>query len=193
MPVSCEPLSFVFQADFFAFELLNGHIYLHLDLGSGGVKVTSTTRRVDDGLWHEVTLRRAGKEGRVTADGTASDFSSPGNIVSDSNQLDLEGPLYIGGVGPPTATLAVPPVLWAGVLRYGYVGCMRDLVINGNAIDIAGYARQQDYGSNLFMVEWQRGLAVCLQDPGSILFMVEWQRGLAVCLVNPGSILSMVE
>nr|CAD7395672.1 unnamed protein product [Timema cristinae] len=132
-------------ADFFAFELLNGHIYLHLDLGSGGVKVTSTTRRVDDGLWHEVTLRRAGKEGRVTADGTASDFSSPG----DSNQLDLEGPLYIGGVGPPTATLAVPPVLWAGVLRYGYVGCMRDLVINGNAIDIAGYARQQDYGYNL--------------------------------------------
>nr|CAD7588019.1 unnamed protein product [Timema genevievae] len=131
------------EADFFAFELLNGHIYLHLDLGSGGVKVTSTTRRVDDGLWHEVTLRRAGKEGRVTADGTASDFSSPG----DSNQLDLEGPLYIGGVGPPTATLAVPPVLWAGVLRYGYVGCMRDLVINGNAIDIAGYARQQDYGA----------------------------------------------
>ncbi|PSN31987.1 Neurexin-3 [Blattella germanica] len=131
------------HADFFAFELLNGHIYLHLDLGSGGVKVKATTRRVDDGLWHEATLRRTGKEGRVTVDGTAADFSTPG----ESNQLDLEGPLYIGGVGPPTAPLTVPPVLWAGVLRHGYVGCMRDLVINGNAIDIAGYARQQDSGA----------------------------------------------
>ena len=68
-------------------------------------------------------------------------------VVGESNQLDLEGPLYIGGVGPPTATLTVPPVLWAGVLRHGYVGCMRDLVINGNAIDIAGYARRQDSGT----------------------------------------------
>jgi leucine-rich repeat transmembrane neuronal protein 1/2 len=68
-------------------------------------------------------------------------------FVGESNQLDLEGPLYIGGVGPPTAPLTVPPVLWAGVLRHGYVGCMRDLVINGNAIDIAGYARQQDSGT----------------------------------------------
>ena len=66
------------QADFFAFELLNGHIYLHLDLGSGGVKVKATTRRVDDGMWHEATLRRTGKDGRVTVDGTAADFSTPG-------------------------------------------------------------------------------------------------------------------
>jgi hypothetical protein len=66
------------QADFFAFELLNGHIYLHLDLGSGGVRVKATTRRVDDGVWHEATLRRTGKEGRVTVDGTAADFSTPG-------------------------------------------------------------------------------------------------------------------
>lgn len=38
----------------------------------------ATTRRVDDGVWHEATLRRAGKEGRVTVDGTAADFSTPG-------------------------------------------------------------------------------------------------------------------
>ncbi|XP_068083571.1 neurexin 1 [Anabrus simplex] len=131
------------HADFLAFELLNGHIYLHLDLGSGAVKVKATTRRVDDGQWHEATLRRIGKEGRVTVDGTAADFVTPG----DSNQLDLEGPLYIGGLGPPTAPVMVPPVVWAGVLRYGFVGCMRDLVINSNAIDIAGYARQQDSGA----------------------------------------------
>lgn len=67
-------------------------------------------------------------------------------VAGESNRLDLEGPLFIGGVGPPTAPLTVPPVLWAGVLRHGFVGCMRDLVINENPIDIAGYARQQDSG-----------------------------------------------
>jgi hypothetical protein len=42
------------------------------------VRVKATTRRVDDGVWHEATLRRNGKEGRVTVDGTAADFSTPG-------------------------------------------------------------------------------------------------------------------
>jgi hypothetical protein len=29
-------------------------------------------------MWHEATLRRTGKDGRVTVDGTAADFSTPG-------------------------------------------------------------------------------------------------------------------
>lgn len=67
-------------------------------------------------------------------------------FAGDSTQLDLDGLLYIGGVGAPFAPLTVPPVLWTGSLRQGYVGCMRDLVINGNPVDIAGYAQQQDSG-----------------------------------------------
>lgn len=66
------------QADLFAMELVEGHLYLHLDLGSGSVKVKGTPRRVDDGMWHEVTLQRSGREGRVTVDDNAADFSTPG-------------------------------------------------------------------------------------------------------------------
>lgn len=43
-------------------ELLNGHIYIHVDLGSGAVKVRASRRRVDDGDWHELMLRRNGRE-----------------------------------------------------------------------------------------------------------------------------------
>ena len=64
--------------------------------------------------------------------------------------MDLDGLLYIGGIGAPFAPLTVPPVLWTGSLRLGYVGCMRDLVINGSPIDIAGYAQQQDSGKRIF-------------------------------------------
>lgn len=117
---------------------MGGHLYLHLDLGSGAVKVKATTRRADDGSWHEVMLRRNGREGRLTVDENAADFSTPG----ESTQLDLEGGMYLGGLGP--LQLPVPPALWSAVLNVGYVGCLRDFVVDGKALDIAEYARQQD-------------------------------------------------
>ncbi|KAI4502251.1 hypothetical protein M0802_002933 [Mischocyttarus mexicanus] len=131
------------QEDLFAFEILGGHLYLHVDLGSGSVKVRASKQRVDDGVWHDVALRRVDRDGRVIVDDSTVEFHTPG----DTTQLDLDGLLYIGGVGAPFAPLTVPPVLWTGTLRQGYVGCMRDLVINGHPVDIAGYAQQQDSGA----------------------------------------------
>nr|CAH0109280.1 unnamed protein product [Daphnia galeata] len=131
------------QGDYFAVELVNGHVYLHLDLGSGSVKVKATSRRIDDGTWHEITISRNGKSGRATVDGASTDFVTPG----DSYQLDLDGSLMVGGIGMVVDNAAIPSGLWSATLRHGYVGCMRDLVINGNAVDLAAFARQQDSGA----------------------------------------------
>lgn len=68
----------IIQGDYFAVELVNGHVYLHLDLGSGSVKVKATSRRIDDGTWHEITISRNGKSGRATVDGASTDFVTPG-------------------------------------------------------------------------------------------------------------------
>ena len=62
----------------FAVELLAGHIYVHVDLGSGSARVRATDRRVDDGLWHSITVIRKGRKGRVTVDDHSSDFVTPG-------------------------------------------------------------------------------------------------------------------
>ena len=59
--------------------MIHGHIFVHLDLGSGGVKVKSTGRRIDDGTWHEIALSRNGKTGRITVDGSSTDFVTPGS------------------------------------------------------------------------------------------------------------------
>lgn len=40
----------------------------------------------------------------------------------------------------------VPPEVWTGRLGHGYVGCLRDLVVNGRAVDLASYAKKQDSG-----------------------------------------------
>lgn len=61
-------------------EMLNGYVYVHVDLGSGGVRVRASRRRVDDSHWHEFLMRRSGKEGRVTVDGANSEYKTPGEL-----------------------------------------------------------------------------------------------------------------
>ncbi|XP_061721601.1 neurexin 1 isoform X2 [Cydia pomonella] len=130
-------------ADLFAVEMLNGYIYVHMDLGSGGVRVRASRRRVDDSHWHEFLLRRTGRDGRVTVDGANAEFKTPG----ESNQLELDGPLFVGGLGSEYSAAKTPPVLWTAALRQGFVGCVRDLVLNGKPQDLTAYARQQDSAS----------------------------------------------
>ncbi|XP_028031309.1 neurexin-1-like isoform X2 [Bombyx mandarina] len=130
-------------ADLFAVEILNGYIYVHVDLGSGGVKVRASRRRVDDSLWHDFLLRRSGRDGRVTVDGANAEFKTPG----ESNQLELDGPLYVGGLGSEYSASRTPPVLWTAALRQGFVGCVRDLTLNGKSQDLTAFARQQDSAS----------------------------------------------
>ena len=54
-----------FQGDFFAIELLDGYIYMHLDLGSGSLKLRASNHRLDDGTWHKVDVVRNRKRGNL--------------------------------------------------------------------------------------------------------------------------------
>lgn len=131
------------QSDLFAVELLNGHIYIHVDLGSGAVKVRASRRRVDDGAWHELMLRRTGRECKVSIDGQWNDFRTPG----DATQFELDSPIYLGGVGSSYNNVNTPPAVWTATLKQGFVGCLRDLVLSSKPVDIAAFARQQDSGN----------------------------------------------
>ncbi|XP_067618490.1 neurexin 1 isoform X1 [Eurosta solidaginis] len=131
------------NAVLFAIELLNGHIYIHLDLGSGAAKVRASRRRVDDGDWHDLILRRNGRDTKVSVDGVWNEFRTPG----DGTILELDGHMYVGGTGPAYNNIAWPPAIWTATLRQGFVGCFRDLVLSGKAIDIAAFARLQDSAS----------------------------------------------
>lgn len=51
------------KADYFAVELLEGTLYLLLDLGSGGIKVKASHKKVNDGEWCHVDIQRDGKKG----------------------------------------------------------------------------------------------------------------------------------
>ena len=153
--IDSQIVKFPFQSDLFAVELLNGHIYIHVDLGSGAAKVRASRRRVDDGSWHELILRRTGRECKVSIDGQWNDFRTPG----DSTQFELDAPIYLGGTGVTYGSVNWPPAIWTATLRQGYIGCLRDLVLSGKPVDIAAFARQQDSGNTFDFgtgfVEWE--------------------------------------
>uniref|UniRef100_A0A8C4QD20 Neurexin 3a n=1 Tax=Eptatretus burgeri TaxID=7764 RepID=A0A8C4QD20_EPTBU len=86
------------KGDFFAIELLDGHLFLLLDMGSGTIKVKI---------------------------------------------LDLDSDIYVGGLPNEKPGLLLPTELWTALLNYGYVGCIRDLFVDGQCKDIRHLAETQ--------------------------------------------------
>lgn len=60
--------------------------------------------------------------------------------------MELDGNMYVGGLGPPFSGIPIPEGLWTAVLQQGFVGCFKDLIMNNEAVDVASYAREQDSG-----------------------------------------------
>lgn len=55
----------------------------------------------------------------------------------------------VGGSGPVRGPADWRhPTVWSAVLRQGFVGCLRDMVIDGHAVDLTKYASHQDSGEH---------------------------------------------
>ncbi|XP_026049567.1 neurexin 3b isoform X8 [Astatotilapia calliptera] len=128
------------KVDFFAVELLDGGLYLLLDMGSGTIKVKATQAKVNDGSWHHVDIQRDGRSGIISVNSRRTPFTASG----ENEILDLEGDLYLGGLPDSRMGLVLPTELWTAMLNYGYVGCVRDLFIDGRSKDIRQIAQSQN-------------------------------------------------
>lgn len=53
------------KVDFFAIEMLDGHLYLLLDMGSGTTKTRAVNKKVNDGEWYHVDFQRDGRSGKI--------------------------------------------------------------------------------------------------------------------------------
>nr|XP_015218510.1 PREDICTED: neurexin-1-beta isoform X13 [Lepisosteus oculatus] len=110
------------KVDFFAIEMLDGHLYLLLDMGSGTTKTKAVNKKVNDGEWYHVDFQRDGRSGTISVNTHRTAYTAPG----ESEILDLDDNLYLGAL-----------------LNYGYVGCIRDLFIDGQSKDIRRMAEVQ--------------------------------------------------
>ncbi|XP_014912106.1 laminin subunit alpha-1 isoform X1 [Poecilia latipinna] len=119
--------------DFLSLELVEGHVRLAFDLGSG-VLVQTSNRKYNTGVWFKVTLQRNKRKGYLSV--MAADQSlekevleaeSPGT-ASDLNRYDLD-PIYIGGF--PSSR----PIRRQVVSR-AYVGCIKNMEIARSNFDL---------------------------------------------------------
>ncbi|XP_042645832.1 neurexin-1 isoform X19 [Tyto alba] len=127
------------KVDFFAIEMLDGHLYLLLDMGSGTIKIKALQKKVNDGEWYHVDFQRDGRSGTISVNTLRTPYTAPG----ESEILDLDDDLYLGGLPENKAGLVFPTEVWTALLNYGYVGCIRDLFIDGQSKDIRQMAEIQ--------------------------------------------------
>ncbi|KAK0410721.1 hypothetical protein QR680_005290 [Steinernema hermaphroditum] len=136
------------SVDYIAFELIDGHLFMIINLGSGHVRLQTTAKKVNDGAsWHSVMMERVGRSGSVVVDAFKTDFSTPGV----SANLIIDEPIYLGAVPwfpvdnstPPRPILEVPSTVWSAGLRVGFRGCLKNVRINGMNAKISASFQEQ--------------------------------------------------
>uniref|UniRef100_A0A8C1UHW5 Neurexin-2-like n=1 Tax=Cyprinus carpio TaxID=7962 RepID=A0A8C1UHW5_CYPCA len=127
------------KVDFFTMELLEGFLYLLMDMGSGSIKMKAGNKKVNDGEWCHVDFQREGRKGSISVNGRSMPFFTN----EGSEILDLDGEMYLGGLPEDSGSLPIPPEVWTARLRLGFVGCVRDLFIDGRSKDLRRLAELQ--------------------------------------------------
>nr|XP_005995332.1 PREDICTED: neurexin-2-beta [Latimeria chalumnae] len=130
------------KSDYFAIELLDGYLYLLLDMGSGWTKIKASNKKVNDGDWCHLDFQRDGRKASISVNSRSTPFITSG----ESEILDLDSDMYLGGVPENKAELIIPPEVWTAFLNYGFVGCVRDLFIDGKSRDVRQLAEMQNMG-----------------------------------------------
>lgn len=126
---------------FIAIEIVDGYLNFVFNNGYGVKRVIiSTPEKINDNAWHMFEVREFTQGGkhyyRVMVDGTSRDVEIPGD-----QKLELTGYLYIGGL--PTAMFRDTAVLSNIKSRYGFMGCMASVDLNGQSPDLFSTANNQ--------------------------------------------------
>lgn len=116
--------------DYIALEIINGEIKLSLNKGSGVVIVQSQVN-ITDAQWHQVDIRISSNEVEVEVD---QQLSKARFDLGDRRIFDLEGHLFVGGLGIHARASAMRKglVTFQGNSRSkgSIQGCIHNIVIN---------------------------------------------------------------
>ncbi|CAF0848819.1 unnamed protein product [Brachionus calyciflorus] len=142
-PIQSELLSF--NRDFFSLEIHNRFLNAYFNLGTNYIRHEVVHEHVSNGKSHQITVELNDKYAIFKFD--QKHETSIRIDLSESDRLELSGPLIIGGVHPnhssspfSNPSLRIPPYFYSGMLGNGYVGCIQDVEINGQSVNLTYYA-----------------------------------------------------
>lgn len=120
--------------DFIAIHLVDGKIAFSFNLGEVDTSVMIVSNvPVNDGNWHHLDIYQMIKIGELVVDGV----KMTGESASIFDRLDVTGHVFLGGV---------PMENQSDNFMSNYqhfTGCLRDLMQNGNAVDLQEYITAQ--------------------------------------------------
>ncbi|XP_033631597.1 protocadherin Fat 1-like isoform X4 [Asterias rubens] len=114
--------------DYSALEVSDGYVQYTFDCGSGPANIRLTTKRVDDGDWHEVSVSHQGNVATVTLDRSSS---ATGSAAGDKRALNLNKMVFGARV---TDGMRVR----RETVSDGFVGCMGDMNVDGVRLERSG-------------------------------------------------------
>uniref|UniRef100_A0A183C4X0 LAM_G_DOMAIN domain-containing protein n=1 Tax=Globodera pallida TaxID=36090 RepID=A0A183C4X0_GLOPA len=140
-----------------------------INLGSGHIRLQASAKALNDGLWHSVVMERR----VLSVDALRTDFSCPGR----SANLNIDEPIFLGAVPWESAFLArkklpeavtviqltvdgdgtedkataqrYPSTVWTIGLRIGFMGCLKNIRVNGINAQIANAFRAAKLSSEI--------------------------------------------
>ncbi|XP_072008302.1 laminin subunit alpha-1 [Engystomops pustulosus] len=116
------------QVDYAALQLYEGRLHFLFDMGKGRTE-TFHTALINDGKWHTITTEYIKRKSIITIDGQESTaVSTPG----ESNTLDVEGKLYLGGLPPSYTAKNI------GNVTHSIAACISNVTINSKQLDKDG-------------------------------------------------------
>jgi hypothetical protein len=125
--------------DFLAIGIIDGNVELRYDLGTGVAIIRNSVdvgggHGISSWPWHYVTVERTDRNATLTVDGVASRGSSPGSSVG----LNLASGtrMFVGGIDVDSADLSEYNMILDGDFNMGLNGCIADLLVNGELIDL---------------------------------------------------------
>lgn len=173
--------------DFFSLEIHNRFLNAYFNLGTSYIRHEVVHEHVSSGKSHQISIEINDKYAIFKFD------QKPETSIrldsAEGDVLDLEGPLIIGGLYPNHTTspasnpsLRIPPYFYSGMLGNGYVGCIQDVEINGQYVNLTHYATLEGVsGVNTEMcspMPNQCDIGHCLNDG---ICMEGWNRFVCDC------------
>ncbi|XP_048872059.1 laminin subunit alpha-1-like isoform X2 [Brienomyrus brachyistius] len=122
------------QTDHATLQLWGGQLFFTCNLGRN-VATASLPEHVDDGQWHAIKADFGKRSLKISVDGQES---STVQAKGKTNNLDVRGALYLGGLPPNYKAKNI------GNVTHSIAGCVRGVTLNGVPLDtenpIASYS-----------------------------------------------------
>lgn len=116
------------QVDYAALQLYDGKLHFLFDMGKGRTETIHPVQ-INDGKWHTISTEYIKRKSTVTVDGQEStSTSTPG----ESNSLDVEGKLYLGGLPPSYMAKNV------GNVTHSIPACISSVSVNSKQLNREG-------------------------------------------------------